>query len=70
MPKIMVINGPNLNLLGDREVGTYGTLTLDEINKAIFAKAAAMKTEVEFFQSNHEGEIVDMLQTPQSMRLS
>lgn len=63
MPKIMVINGPNLNLLGDREVGTYGTLTLDEINKAIFAKAAAMKTEVEFFQSNHEGEIVDMLQT-------
>lgn len=63
MPKITVINGPNLNLLGDREVGTYGTLTLEQINGEISAKAAASNTDVEFFQSNHEGEIVDLIQT-------
>ena len=62
MPKVLVVNGPNLNLLGDREVGIYGTLTLEDINKKISAKAKSAGAEVEFFQSNHEGEIVDMIQ--------
>ena len=60
--KILVINGPNLNLLGKREVGTYGAVTLDEINKKLTAQAKKNDVKLEFFQSNHEGEIVEKIQ--------
>ena len=59
--KVQVINGPNLNMLGVREVGVYGNLTLDEINEAIKKEAAALEIEVSFFQSNHEGAIIDTI---------
>ncbi len=59
--KILVINGPNLNLLGAREKHIYGNLTLDEINKSL--KKRFPKVNFHFFQSNAEGEIIDELQT-------
>jgi 3-dehydroquinate dehydratase-2 len=62
MPRVLVIHGPNLNLLGRREIEIYGSLTLDEINKMIEKEAADCGLEVEFFQSNHEGAIVDRIQ--------
>ncbi len=61
MPKILVIHGPNLNLLGQREPGVYGTLTLDEINARLRDYAAAHGAELEIMQSNHEGAIIDAL---------
>ncbi|MDI3546754.1 MAG: 3-dehydroquinate dehydratase [Halanaerobiales bacterium] len=62
MIKIAVIHGPNLNLLGVREPEVYGTKNLEDINKEILKKAAHLQAEVEIFQSNHEGEIVDFIQ--------
>lgn len=59
--KILVLNGVNINMTGKRE-SIYGAETLDQINARIKAHADARKTEVEFFQSNIEGEIVDRLQ--------
>jgi 3-dehydroquinate dehydratase-2 len=59
--KILVINGPNLNLLGSREPDVYGKLTLSSINKAMDKLAKELKLSLEFFQSNHEGEIVDKI---------
>lgn len=59
--KVLVIHGPNLNLLGEREPEIYGRITLDEINRRILELAKELKIEVEFFQSNHEGEIVERL---------
>ena len=60
--KILVIHGPNLNLLGTREPEVYGTETLDEINATIEAHAKDRGCAVAFFQSNHEGGIVDKIQ--------
>jgi 3-dehydroquinate dehydratase-2 len=61
MKKILVIHGPNLGLLGTREPDVYGTTTLQDINGAITTLAAQLGLEVECFQSNHEGEIVDKI---------
>ena len=58
---ILIINGPNLNLLGKREPGVYGSDSLEEIQREISEKAKQIGTEVDFFQSNHEGAIIDAL---------
>lgn len=58
---ILVINGPNLNLLGKREPGVYGNDSLQEIQNEIAALAKELGVQVEFFQSNHEGGIIDAL---------
>ena len=58
--KILVINGPNLNLLGKREPGIYGAQTLDDINQMI-RESFDESLEFEFFQSNHEGAIIDKI---------
>ncbi len=60
--KIKIINGPNLNMLGIREPEIYGSLTLEEINNKIKEKASALNVNLEFYQSNHEGEIIDTIQ--------
>ena len=60
--KILVVNGPNLNLLGTREPDVYGTLTLEKINEELVLYAQSLGVEIEFFQSNIEGEIVDKIQ--------
>ncbi len=62
MAKVQVINGPNLNMLGQREVAVYGDSSLDEINAALADQAKAAGIELTTFQSNHEGEIVDLIQ--------
>lgn len=58
---ILVINGPNLNLLGKREPGVYGSDSLQEIQNEIIAETKALNVDVEFYQSNHEGGIIDAL---------
>ncbi|MGL6114621.1 type II 3-dehydroquinate dehydratase [Cetobacterium sp. SF1] len=60
--KILVLNGPNLNFLGIREPEKYGNKTMNDINKLIEVKAKSYNYEVEFYQSNHEGELVDKIQ--------
>ena len=62
MKKIMVINGPNLNLLGKREPGIYGNTTLADIEKLIAEKAVELNVRCEFFQSNIEGEMISAIQ--------
>lgn len=61
--KILFLNGPNLNLLGQRETSVYGKATLGDIEAAVRSRAAVMKAEVEFRQSNSEGELVTWIQT-------
>ena len=62
LQKILVIHGPNLNMLGKREPDTYGHQTLDEINTMLKTCAKRLGLFLETFQSNHEGEIVDKIQ--------
>ena len=62
MKNILVVHGPNLNLLGEREPELYGSETLDEINKNIADHANKYGVECRFFQSNHEGAIIDTIQ--------
>ena len=62
MKKILVIHGPNLNLLGKREPGVYGKMTLAQINTALKALAGKLKVKIIIKQSNIEGEIVDFIQ--------
>lgn len=61
MVKIRVINGPNLNLLGTREPGIYGDTTLKAIEEMLASEAQAYGMAVDFFQSNHEGAIIDAI---------
>ena len=60
--KIIIINGPNLNLLGEREQSQYGTVTFDGLKEKCIKKATNLKIDVDFFQSNIEGEIVNKIQ--------
>ena len=61
--KILIVNGPNLNLLGIREPSVYGAETLDDINEYIDKYAAEQGVECYFFQSNSEGELIDAIQS-------
>ena len=63
MKKILVINGPNLNMLGLREPALYGAQNFETLQAFIRTEAAALGLEVELFQSNHEGVIVDKIQS-------
>ena len=60
--KVLVINGPNLNNLGRRDASHYGVTTLAQIEDALRERASELGVDVEFFQSNHEGDIVDFIQ--------
>ena len=59
---IIIINGPNLNLLGEREQSQYGSITFDQLRGSCLSKAKELKINLEFFQSNIEGEIVTAIQ--------
>lgn len=61
--KVLVLHGPNLNLLGEREPHLYGRATLAELDAVISARAAALGMEVRVYQSNHEGSLIDFLQS-------
>ncbi|MGB3300016.1 MAG: type II 3-dehydroquinate dehydratase [Phormidesmis sp.] len=63
MISILILNGPNLNLLGKREPGIYGAETLQKINDALLKKASDLGVSLTFFQSNHEGALVDEVQS-------
>ncbi len=60
--KVLIIHGPNLNLLGTREIDVYGSESLDQVNQKIQEKAKELKIEVVCKQSNHEGQIIDWIQ--------
>jgi 3-dehydroquinate dehydratase-2 len=64
--KILVIHGPNLNMLGSRQVSLYGDKTLAEINSLLDKAAYELGVELETFQSNHEGALVDFIQEKSS----
>ena len=63
---ILVLHGPNLNLLGKRDPARYGTITLAEINAALETLARELGVQLVFFQSNHEGAVIDFLQLDSS----
>lgn len=62
MPTVFVLNGPNLNLLGVREPSVYGHDTLADVEGRCLARAAALDVQIDFRQTNHEGQLVDWIQ--------
>ena len=60
--KVFVINGPNLNMLGIREPGVYGSSTYNDLVEMVKKRCAEINVEADFFQSNHEGDLVDYIQ--------
>jgi 3-dehydroquinate dehydratase II len=68
MPKILFLNGPNLNLLGQREVAIYGNMTLSEIEQRVRQLAESLGDEVEFFQSNAEHVLIEKIQAAAANR--
>lgn len=62
MKRVHVVNGPNMNLLGSREPAKYGNVSLEELENMIQKKAEVATFDVSFFQSNHEGELIDYMQ--------
>ena len=66
MKKILIINGPNLNLLGNREKHFYGDTSLERIKSICEEKCIANKMEIEFYQSNHEGELLEKIHSAQN----
>ena len=60
--RIIIINGPNINLLGEREKSQYGKLTFEELKNKCLSRSSDLKVEIEFYQSNIEGEIVTKIQ--------
>jgi 3-dehydroquinate dehydratase II len=62
MKKVLIIHGPNINLLGQREPDVYGPISMSEINRKLEEKARALDIELKIVQSNHEGEIVTTIQ--------
>jgi len=66
MKKILIINGPNLNLLGSREKNFYGDTTLERIKSICEEKSTESNMEMEFFQSNHEGELLEKIHSVQN----
>jgi len=69
LKKILIIHGPNLDLLGKRETNIYGKITLAEINKSLKTLAKKEKVNLEILQSNHEGEIVDVIGKAKSHKI-
>lgn len=70
MKKILVIHGPNLNLLGQRETEIYGKVTLSDINDRLNKIAQASNVELEIIQSNHEGDLVDAIGQSSSQNIA
>lgn len=62
MPSILILNGPNLNMLGTREPEIYGSETLDDIQNTCLERGVALEFQIDFKQSNHEGAMVDVIQ--------
>ena len=62
MPSVFILNGPNLNLLGVREPAVYGHDTLGDIEERCSTRAAALNLQIDFRQTNHEGQLVDWIQ--------
>ena len=66
MKKIIIINGPNLNLLGNREKNFYGDTSLEKIKSLCIQECGKKNMELEFFQSNHEGELIEKIHSVQN----
>ena len=62
MTKFLVLNGPNINALGRRPAGYYGTMTLEEISQEMTSRAESLGVELVYFQSNAEGQLIDCIQ--------
>lgn len=67
MKKVLVVHGPNLNLLGERDPGVYGNVTFEKLNAMLCKYAETLGMECDIFQSNHEGEIIDKLHAARKM---